>query len=69
MPHFKDGKEAKDGDYVKAIDHNGDIVIGRLRDIMPGSDTCNGYVDTIKLRPVAEAYCLNIKDMELLHRD
>lgn len=40
MPHYKNGDAAKIGDVVKCP-RNGETVIGAVRTINPGAETCN----------------------------
>jgi hypothetical protein len=46
--HYKNGREAKNGDKVVLISEYGDAVIGILYDAKAGNDYCNG-----KLAPIA----------------
>ncbi len=59
--HYKNGREAKNGDKVMLIPPNGNPVIGVLYDATPGNDFCNG-----QLAPIHSSnYCPNLK--ECLH--
>lgn len=40
--HYKNGREAKNGDRVVVIPAQGPVVRGILYDATPGIDTCNG---------------------------
>jgi len=42
--HFKNGREAKNGDRVVLIQAYGPPVTGILYDATPGNDTCNGRI-------------------------
>jgi hypothetical protein len=43
--HYRNGREAKNGDKVVKLGHNGDLVaFGILHGAVPGSDYCNGNV-------------------------
>lgn len=61
--HYKNGREAKNGDKVVLINDWGAAVIGVLYDAKPGNDFCNG-----KLAPTSpHDPCPNLK--ECLHLD
>lgn len=40
MPHYKDGTEAKAGDFAKGEQYGREIR-GQVVEVQPGSDTCN----------------------------
>lgn len=42
--HYKNGREAKNGDKVVLIPSYGPPVIGILYDATPGNDACNGRI-------------------------
>lgn len=62
--HYRNGREAKNGDKVIQIGFDGKIVgAGVLYDAVPGNDYCNG-----KVAPVSEATaclidCLHVEDV------
>lgn len=59
--HYKNGREAKNGDKVVLIPSYGSPVVGILYDAVAGNDTCNG-----RLAPIAQSDpCPNLK--ECLH--
>ncbi len=61
--HYKNGREAKNGDMVVLIPGYGAPVIGILYNATAGNDYCNG-----KIAPVApNDPCPNLK--EVLHLD
>lgn len=61
--HYKNGREAKNGDKVVLIPSSGSPVVGILYDATAGNDFCNG-----KIAPIAlNAPCPNLK--EVLHLD
>jgi hypothetical protein len=52
--HYKDGTEAKIGDYVKGVPYNtgGEVIVGRVTQLTAGTDSCNLqvlYVEEQKL--------------------
>lgn len=43
--HYRNGKEAKNGDKIVQIGSDGEITaIGVLHSATPGNDYCNGYI-------------------------
>lgn len=46
--HYKNGREAKNGDKMVLIPSWGPPLIGILYDAIPGNDTCNGRIAPIK---------------------
>lgn len=62
--HYRNGREAKNGDRVISIGFNGKLTVGILYDAQPGNDYCNG-----SLAPVAEGNgaclvdCLHVDDL------
>ena len=46
--HYKNGREAKNGDKVVLIPSYGSPVIGILYDAVAGNDFCNGSIAPIK---------------------
>lgn len=64
--HYKNGREAKNGDKVLLLPSYGAPVVGILYDATAGNDTCNG-----KLAPCAPndpmpnlAECLHVDDVK-----
>ena len=61
--HYKNGREAKNGDKVMLLPTYGPPVVGVLYDAVAGNDFCNG-----KIAPVLPSDpCPNLK--EVLHLD
>lgn len=59
--HYKNGREAKNGDKVMLIPGYGSPVVGILYDAQAGNDFCNG-----KIAPISPSDpCPNLK--EVLH--
>lgn len=47
--HYRNGKEAKNGDKIVSIGANGEITaVGVLHSATPGNDYCNGYIAPIQ---------------------
>lgn len=62
--HFRNGREAKNGDKVVQIDSEGKITaVGILHSAQPGNDYCNGYIAPIQ--PVNTTACM----VDCLHVD
>lgn len=61
--HYKNGREAKNGDKVVLTPSYGPPIIGILYDAQAGNDFCNGHIAPISLTDP----CLNLK--ECLHLD
>ncbi len=61
--HYKNGREAKNGDKVVMQDYNGNLTVGILYDATTGNDYCNGRLARIAVNDP----CPNLKDC--LHMD
>jgi hypothetical protein len=61
--HYKNGREAKNGDKVVLVPSYGQPVIGILYDATAGNDHCNGRIAPISTSDA----CPNLK--ECLHLD
>lgn len=61
--HYKNGREAKNGDKVVFIPSNESPIIGILYGAVAGNDTCNGHIAPISPNDL----CPNLK--ECLHFD
>lgn len=61
--HYKNGREAKNGDKVVLIPSYGPPAIGILYDAVAGNDHCNGRIAPISPQDA----CPNLK--EVLHFD
>lgn len=61
--HYKNGREAKNGDKIVLIPSYGAPIIGILYDAMAGNDYCNGRIAQIAPNDL----CPNLK--ECLHLD
>lgn len=66
--HYRNGREAKNGDKVVQI-ADGKIVVGVLHDAQPGNDYCNGSLAPLStgVSYACLVDCLHVDDlMELL---
>lgn len=62
--HFRNGREAKNGDKIVYLGNNGEIVaFGVLHSATPGNDYCNGSIAPIQ--PVMQGACM----VDCLHVD
>jgi hypothetical protein len=65
--HYRNGREAFNGDKVVQLDFNGQIVaLGVLHSAVPGNDYCNGGIAPIQ-NPVITACivdCLRLDDVQ-----
>lgn len=44
--HYRNGREAKNGDKIVKLEGGKIVAFGVLRDAIAGNDYCNGYVQT-----------------------
>jgi hypothetical protein len=64
--HYRNGREAKNGDKIVRIDHEGKVqAFGVLHGAIPGNDYCNGNIAVVQS---ANDYacmvdCLHIDDV------
>jgi hypothetical protein len=67
--HYRNGREAKNGDRIVKIDGNGKIIsLGVLYDAIPGNDYCNGLIAPTQ-NPIDGACmvdCLHVDDVNAL---
>ena len=63
--HYKNGREAKNGDKVVLIPSYGAPIIGILYDAVAGNDTCNGRIAPTTLNdPMPNLKeCLHLEDL------
>lgn len=63
--HYKNGREAKNGDKVVLIPSYGNPVIGILYDATAGNDACNGKIAPISNTDAMPnlAECLHLDDV------
>lgn len=67
--HYRNGREAKNGDVIVQLDHAGKIaMVGALYDATPGNDYCNGYIAPIQnnVSTACMCDCLHIEDVAAL---
>ncbi len=64
--HYRNGREAKNGDKVIQLDGNGKVVsTGVLYDAVPGNDYCNGMLAPFHATPTGACMvdCLHVDDL------
>jgi hypothetical protein len=64
--HYRNGREAKNGDKVVQLDHEGKIKqLGVLYDAVPGNDYCNGQIAPIQqdVTGACMVDCLHVDDV------
>lgn len=70
--HYRNGREAHNGDKIVMLDHEGKIVAaGVLHSAVPGNDYCNGAIAPIQ-NPQQYACmvdCLHIDDMAAMLKE
>lgn len=67
--HYRNGREAKNGDTIVQIGFNGQIsAIGVLHNATPGNDYCNGSIAPVSTQVVAACMvdCLHVDDLMAL---
>jgi hypothetical protein len=65
--HYRNGREAKNGDRLVKLDHEGRIVaFGVLHSAQPGNDYCNGNIAVIQSAAEGACMvdCLHAEDVE-----
>ena len=70
--HYRNGREAKNGDKIIQIDHMGKVThFGILHDATPGNDYCNGQI--AEIQPSSHGACmidcLHIEDIESMLKE
>lgn len=70
--HYRNGREAKNGDSIIQIGHAGKIVnLGVLFDAKPGSDYCNGAIapTSNSVSGACLCDCLHLEDVQALLKE
>lgn len=65
--HYRNGREAKNGDKIVKLDHTGKIVAyGVLHSAVPGNDYCNGNIAVVQstTEMACMVDCLRADDVE-----
>jgi hypothetical protein len=63
--HYRNGKEAKNGDIIVQLGNDGKITaLGVLHSATPGNDYCNGYIAPTQMQTMAcLCDCLTVEDL------
>jgi hypothetical protein len=65
--HYRNGREAKNGDKVVQLQMNGPVIIGTgvLYDATPGNDYCNSHIAPTQPQPMGACMCdcLHVDDL------
>ena len=70
--HYRNGREAKNGDIIVQINGDGNIsTLGVLYKAVAGNDYCNGYIAPIQPVPNGACLCdcLNMDDIAALLKE
>lgn len=70
--HYRNGREAKNGDKVVQLNHEGKVVAaGVLYDAVPGNDYCNGSIAPIQqdVTVACMCDCLRADDLAAILRE
>lgn len=64
--HYKNGREAKNGDKVMIVDGYSAGMVGILYDAVPGNDHCNGKLAILATTPPCPnlSECLHLDDVK-----
>jgi hypothetical protein len=58
--HFKNKREARNGDPVICRGYNGQITVGKIHSLAPGQDTCNCTVAEVVMGGVNQLTCQTV---------
>ena len=66
--HYRNGREAKNGDKVILVPSYGPPVVGILYDATAGNDYCNGHIAPIQQQPAGACMCdcLHVDDLAVI---
>lgn len=69
--HYRNGREAKNGDIIIQLDSIGvPVKVGILKDAIPGKGYCNGIIVPIASDPMACLVdCLHVDDVAALLKE
>ena len=70
--HYRNGREAKNGDKIVQLDSNGQITaVGVLHSASPGNSYCNGSIAAVQNANTAACMCdcLHIDDMAAMLKE
>ena len=61
--HYKNGKEAQDGDPVICQGYTGQLTVGKIHTLVPGSTACNCTVAEPVMGGVTQLTCRTVGEM------
>lgn len=63
--HYRNGREAKNGDKVIQIEYGKIVAVGVLHDAQPGNDYCNGQIAPVHtaVKGACMCDCLHVDDV------
>ena len=66
--HYRNGREAKNGDNIVKLDGGKIVAFGVLHSAIPGNDYCNGYIAVVQSTTeyACMVDCLHVDDMAAL---
>lgn len=67
--HYRNGREAKNGDKIVQLDSNGQVTaFGVLHSATPGNDYCNGQIAVVQQAATGACMCdcLHLDDVAAL---
>ena len=71
--HYRNGREAKNGDKVVSLGFDGDKIqaIGVLHDAVPGNDFCNGNIAPLNTAVTGACLCdcLHVDDVAAMLKE
>jgi hypothetical protein len=69
--HYRNGREAKNGDKIVKLDGGKVVAYGVLHSATPGNDYCNGYIAVIQAHNdyACMVDCLHVDDVAELLAD
>lgn len=69
--HYRNGREAKNGDIAIKIENGKIIAIGALYGATPGNDYCNGYLAPVQqVKEIAcMVDCLHVDDLAAMLKE
>jgi hypothetical protein len=69
--HYRNGREAKNGDKIVSLENGQIKSIGILHGATPGNDYCNGYMAPVSTQVTAACLCdcLHIDDVEAMLKE
>lgn len=61
--HYKNGREAKEGDSVICTGYNGQVTVGKIHSLVAGSESCNCTVAEVVIGGVNQLTCRTVGEM------